>query len=49
MGFSYEEAPATGVAFPKPTIPDERFYGTTPILNKVEKAAGAVKDKLSKK
>jgi Mn-containing catalase len=47
--FSYEEAPTKGVPFPKPTIPDERFYGTTPVPNVVEKAAGAVKDKLTKK
>lgn len=47
--FSYEDAPTKGVPFPKPTIPDERFYGTTPVPNVVEKAAGAVKDAVTKK
>jgi len=47
--FSYEDAPTKGVPFPKPTVPDQRFYGTTPIPNAVEKAAGAIKDKVTKK
>jgi Mn-containing catalase len=46
--FTYEEAPTSGVPFPKPTKPDERLYGTTPVPNIVEKAAGVVKDKLGK-
>jgi Mn-containing catalase len=47
--FTYFDGPESSVPFPKPTVPDERFYGTTPVPNKVEKAAGAVKDKISKK
>jgi Mn-containing catalase len=47
--FTYLDGPDTSVPFPAPTQPDERFYGTTPKPNIVEKAAGAVKDKLSKK
>lgn len=46
--FTYEKAPTSGVPFPKPTKPDERLYGTTPVPNIVEKAVGAVKDKLGK-
>jgi Mn-containing catalase len=49
--FSYEEAPfpKNTVPFPAPTKPDERYYGTTPLPNVVEKAAGAVKDAVTKK
>src|ERR1700712_353199 len=47
--FTYLDGPDSSVPFPAPTQPDERFYGTTPKPNIVEKAAGAVKDKLSKK
>lgn len=34
---------------PPPATPDERFYGTTPKPNIVEKAVGAVKDAVAKK
>jgi Mn-containing catalase len=37
-----------GVPMPPPTRPDARFYGTTEQPNLVEKAAGAVQDKLKK-
>ena len=49
--FSYEDAPypKQTAAFPPPTQPDSRFYGTTPKPNIVEKTAGAVKDAVSKK
>ncbi|RIX31043.1 manganese catalase family protein [Amnibacterium setariae] len=49
--FSYEDAPypKDTAAFPPPTQPDERYYGTTPKPNLVEKAAGTVKDAVSKK
>lgn len=47
--FSYLDGPDSSVPFPPPTQPDERFYGTTPKPNLVEKAAGVVKDTLSKK
>ncbi len=33
---------------PEPTHVDSRFYGTTELPNIVEKAAGAVQDKLKK-
>jgi Mn-containing catalase len=33
---------------PPPTHPDARFYGTTEVPNVVEKAAGAMQDKLHK-
>ncbi|GAA4266234.1 manganese catalase family protein [Frondihabitans peucedani] len=47
--FTYLDGPDSSVPFPPPTQPDERFYGTTPKPNLVEKAAGVVKDTLSKK
>ena len=34
---------------PPPTHPDERFYGTTPKPNLVEKAAGVIKDAVTSK
>jgi Mn-containing catalase len=49
--FSYEEAPfpKTPAAFPPPTQPDPRFFGTTAMPNIVEKTVGIVKDATSKK
>lgn len=49
--FSYEEAPypKDTAAFPPPTHPDSRMFGTTEKPNLVEKTAGAVKDAVSKK
>jgi Mn-containing catalase len=48
--FTYEEAPfPKPIAFPPPTQPDARWYGTDPKPNMVEKAAGAVKDAVTKK
>ncbi|MGT2426082.1 manganese catalase family protein [Amnibacterium kyonggiense] len=49
--FSYEEAPfpTDTAAFPPPTQPDPRFFGTTGKPNVLEKAEGFVKDKVSKK
>ena len=48
--FSYRTAsPDDGVPMPPPTQPDERFYGTTPKPNIVEKAVGAVKDAVTGK
>jgi Mn-containing catalase len=46
--FTYLETPEPGVPMPPPTKPDSRFYGTTGVPNIVEKAAGAVQDKLKK-
>ena len=46
--FSYHEGPTTTAEMPPPTHPDARFYGTTELPNAVEKAAGAVQDKLHK-
>ena len=49
--FSYEDAPfpKTPAAFPPPTHPDSRLFGTTEKPNIVEKAAGVVKDAVSRK
>ncbi|GAB3288373.1 manganese catalase [Pseudoclavibacter terrae] len=47
--FTYHEGPTTSVPMPPPTVPDERFYGTTPLPNTMEKVAGVVKDTFSKK
>ncbi|NQX34107.1 manganese catalase family protein [Herbiconiux sp. VKM Ac-2851] len=47
--FTYLDAPGTSAPMPPATQPDERYYGTTPKPNIVEKAAGVVKDKLSTK
>ena len=49
--FSYEDAPfpTKTAAFPPPTQPDERYFGTTAKPKKAEKAAGAAKDANSKK
>jgi Mn-containing catalase len=47
--FTYVAQPEAGVPMPPPTVPDERFYGTTPMPNIVEKAAGVVKDVFSTK
>jgi Mn-containing catalase len=46
--FSYHDGPTTTAVMPPPTHPDARFYGTTELPNIVEKAAGAVQDKLHK-
>ena len=46
--FGYRDEPMAGVPMPPPTHPDARFYGTTGQPNLVEKAAGAVQDKLKK-
>jgi Mn-containing catalase len=47
--FTYLDGPQTSVPMPPPTQPDERFYGTTPKPNIVEKAAGVIKDVVSDK
>jgi Mn-containing catalase len=47
--FSYVAEPPAGVPMPPPTVPDERFYGTTKIPNIVEKTAGVIKDTFSDK
>ncbi len=47
--FTYHDGPTTTVPMPPPTVPDERFYGTTPAPNLVEKAKGVVKDTFSNK
>jgi Mn-containing catalase len=49
--FSYEKAPfpVKTAAFPAPTVPDPRFFGTTATPNIIEKAKGAAKDATSKK
>ena len=48
--FSYAEAPGAAEVAPMPPVthPDSRFYGTTELPNTMEKAAGAVQDKLKK-
>ncbi|GGG70486.1 hypothetical protein GCM10011374_38800 [Kocuria dechangensis] len=46
--FGYRDEPMVGVPMPPLTNPDARFYGTTEEPNLVEKAAGAVQDKLKK-
>ncbi|MCC9204202.1 manganese catalase family protein [Arthrobacter sp. zg-Y769] len=46
--FSYHDGPTTTAPMPPPTRPDARYYGTTDVPNPVEKAAGAVQDKLNK-
>ncbi|MGD6978667.1 MULTISPECIES: manganese catalase family protein [Citricoccus] len=46
--FSYQPEPMAGVPMPPPTHPDARFYGTTELPNAMEKAAGAIQDKLHK-
>jgi Mn-containing catalase len=42
--FTYLDQPDAGVPMPEPTIPDERFYGTTALPNTAEKVAGRAKD-----
>lgn len=46
--FSYHDGPTTSAPMPAPTRPDARYYGTTDAPNPVEKAAGAIQDKLNK-
>ncbi len=46
--FSYHDGPTTSAPMPPPTRVDARYYGTTDLPNVVEKAAGAVQDKLNK-
>ena len=46
--FTYHEGPTTSATMPPPTRVDARYYGTTDLPNIVEKAAGAVQDKLNK-
>ncbi len=46
--FGYRAEPMEGVPMPPPTHPDARFYGTIEVPNRVEKAAGAIQDKLKK-
>ena len=46
--FSYHDGPTTSAPMPPPTRVDARYYGTTDLPNVVEKAAGAVQDKLHK-
>jgi Mn-containing catalase len=46
--FTYLDGPESSVPMPPPTHPDARFYGTTELPNVVEKAAGAMQDKLHK-
>lgn len=46
--FRYHDGPTTSAPMPAPTHPDARFYGTTELPNMVEKAAGAVQDKLNR-
>ncbi|GAA4430498.1 manganese catalase family protein [Georgenia halophila] len=46
--FSYHDGPTTSAPMPPPTHPDSRFYGTTELPNAVEKASGAVQDKLNR-
>lgn len=45
--FSYAEAPTSGVPMPPPTVPDPRYYGTTPVPNPVEKISGTVQDAMN--
>ena len=47
--FSYVAEPPAGVPMPPPTVPDERFYGTTKVPNIIEKTAGVIKDTFSEK
>jgi Mn-containing catalase len=48
--FEYVEAPyPTPAAYPPPTHPDSRWFGTTEKPNTVEKTAGLIKDVASKK
>lgn len=42
--FSYHDGPTTSAAYPPPTHPDSRLYGTTELPNIVEKAAGTIQD-----
>jgi Mn-containing catalase len=46
--FTYADGPTSSVPMPPPTHPDSRFFGTTELPNLMEKAAGAVQDKLHK-
>lgn len=46
--FTYHDGPTTSSPMPPPTRVDARYYGTTDLPNVVEKAAGAVQDKLHK-
>ncbi|MEF2977247.1 manganese catalase family protein [Subtercola sp. YIM 133946] len=43
--FSYVKTPPAGVPMPAPTVPDPRYFGTTPRPNKQEVADAAKKDK----
>lgn len=47
--FTYLEGPETAVPMPPPTTPDPRFYGTDGKPNLLDRAEGAIKDKLSEK
>ncbi|TYC98648.1 manganese catalase family protein [Arthrobacter echini] len=44
--FTYHDGPTTSAPMPPATQVDARYYGTTPVPNRVEKIAGAVQDKL---
>lgn len=46
--FSYHDGPTTTAPMPPPTHPDARFYGTTELPNRMEKAAGTAQDKMKK-
>ncbi|MER2092700.1 MAG: manganese catalase family protein, partial [Saccharopolyspora rectivirgula] len=46
--FSYHDGPTTTAPMPSPTHPDARFYGTTELPNRMEKAAGTAQDKMKK-
>lgn len=46
--FTYLDAPEAGVPMPPPTVPDPRFFGTTPLPNEEEIALAAKKDKRHK-
>jgi Mn-containing catalase len=46
--FSYLAKPDAGVPMPAPTVPDPRFFGTTPVPNAKEKSTAAAKDKKNK-
>ncbi|PPF81305.1 manganese catalase [Subtercola sp. Z020] len=43
--FSYVETPDAGVPMPPPTIPDPRYFGTTPLPNAAEVKQAAKKDR----
>ncbi|MBE1604322.1 manganese catalase family protein [Actinopolymorpha pittospori] len=42
--FTYLDEPEAGVPMPPPTVPDERFHGTTPKPPATRRAAGVKKD-----